>query len=241
MDRCLPPVGSEAFGKEDEQILRCLVPHLQRALRIRWQLCQRDAARRLSETALDHIAQGIALMDEKGKVLFANLWSESMFRHGEGPLAVNGHFTASNPHDANRIKEALRSACLGVSSSLRLKEADHGRQWVVIFSPVRTPPQDLTEGARILVLFSEPTRPATEGIPAFAELYCMTPTETRVLEQLLLRENTQDICDVLQVGITMLRTHLSRLFAKTGTSSQRDLVRFYLAHPFAATQAATAD
>jgi DNA-binding CsgD family transcriptional regulator len=68
-------------------------------------------------------------------------------------------------------------------------------------------------------------------VGGFAQLYRLTPAETRVLEQLLLKESTQEIAEALQIGIKTLRTQLSALFAKTQTKNQRELVKFYLSHP----------
>lgn len=68
-------------------------------------------------------------------------------------------------------------------------------------------------------------------IDPFAGLYGITSSEIRVMEQLLIQQNTQEIADALQVSIKTVRAHLSQLFTKTATTCQRELVRFYLAHP----------
>ena len=177
------------------------------------------------------MAQAVGLLDETGRVLFANRKAEAIFRQGGGPIALNRRFTAAHPRGAGAIQEGLRRACLGIGGSLRLENPATGRQWVITFSPLRIPTVDLTQGARILALISEPDQPSTEGLPHFAKLYGLTPAETRALEQLLQRESTQDVADELGISIKTLRVHLSALFAKTGTSGQRELVRFYLAHP----------
>jgi DNA-binding CsgD family transcriptional regulator/PAS domain-containing protein len=225
------PPQAEAFSQEDEVFLRPLIPHLQRALRIRWQMAMQKEERGLREAALDRMTQAVALLDENGHVLFANRRAEGMFREGKGPVAVNRRFTAAHARGAGAIQEGLRRACLGIGGSLRLENPTTGRQWVVTFSPLRIPRLDLTQGARILALIAEPDQPSAEGLPHFAKLYGLTPAETRTLEQLLQRESTQDIANALQISIKTLRTHLSALFAKTATSGQRELVRFYLAHP----------
>lgn len=225
------PPQAETFSQEDEAFLRVLIPHLRRALRIRWQIGQHEEERSLRETVLDGMAQGVVLLDEHGTVLFANRRAEAIFRLGAGPTVHNRRLTAVSLRGGNGIQEGLRRACQGIGSSLRLEHPATGRQWVVTFSPLRIPRLDLTQGARILALIAEPNQPSTEGLPHFARLYGLTPAETRVLEQLLQRESTQDVADALQISIKTLRAHLSALFAKTGTSGQRELVRFYLAHP----------
>jgi DNA-binding CsgD family transcriptional regulator len=69
------------------------------------------------------------------------------------------------------------------------------------------------------------------NLGGFAKLYRLTSAETRVLEQLLVKENTQEIAEALQISIKTLHTQLSALFAKTQTKNQRELVKYYLSHP----------
>jgi DNA-binding CsgD family transcriptional regulator len=103
---------------------------------------------------------------------------------------------------------------------------------IATFSPITTrKTEQLYLPTRILVMITEPEKPASGHLGGFAQLYRLTPAETRVLEQLLVKESTQEIAETLQIGIKTLRTQLSALFAKTQTKNQRELVKFYLSHP----------
>jgi DNA-binding CsgD family transcriptional regulator len=99
------------------------------------------------------------------------------------------------------------------------------------FSPLRLANPNAPAAPRILVPIATPDQASTDGLPRFARLYRLTPAETRVLQYLLEQRNTQEIAETLTIGIKTLRTHLSNLFAKTGTATQRELVRFFPAHP----------
>lgn len=220
--------GAESFGEREERLFGDLLPHLQRALAIRWRMAECHETRLLQEAALDRMAQAVALLDERGRLLFANRRAEAIFRAGEGFTVVNGRVAVAGVHDSGSLREALRRAVSGVGSTLRLQPPGQPA-WVATFSPLRVPGS--ATGARILMLMASPGRPAADGLPAFAALYRLTPAETRVLAHLLEQASTQDIAAALHISIKTLRIHLSNLFAKTGTANQRELLRFYLGHP----------
>jgi DNA-binding CsgD family transcriptional regulator len=216
-------------GIQTADFIRDMLPHLQCALRIRWQIIEQHQASTLREKALDQILQAMALLDDRGKILFANRRAENIFREGSGPVIVNQHLSAHNAEDANRLQAALRQAVQGVGTSVRLENS----QWIATFSPLPAPGASMQaiHTTRILVLIANPDRIPKEALPHFAKLYGLTPTETRVLEHLLGQQSTQSIAETLGISIKTLRVHLGNLFAKTSTTSQRELVRFFLAHP----------
>lgn len=226
------PPGAEAFSREDEYWIQSLLSHFQRALRIRRQMMQALDARCLRENTLDQISQAVALLDQSGRVVFANHSAESIFRESGGPTVINNCLTTSDGQMSNQIKEALRLAKSGLGCSVRLNDLPRQRYWIATFNPLGPTSRHGSAGVRILVLISCPDHGASNGLHQFARLYALTPAETRVLQYLLDQKSTQDIADALAIGISTLRTHLKHIFSKTATSNQRELVRFFFAHPF---------
>ena len=62
------------------------------------------------------------------------------------------------------------------------------------------------------------------GVDAVAETFNLTPAEIRTLERLLGGSSPAEIADELGVALPTVRTHLSNIFAKTGTARQLELV-----------------
>ena len=60
---------------------------------------------------------------------------------------------------------------------------------------------------------------------AFARLYRLTGGEVRVLLVLAQGLGAKEAADMLGVGEPTVRTHLQRIFSKTGTSRQTNLLR----------------
>ncbi len=55
-------------------------------------------------------------------------------------------------------------------------------------------------------------------------LYRLTPAETRVFELIVEGKAPVEISEVLGVSVSTIKTHLVRVFDKTGCSRQADLV-----------------
>lgn len=225
-------VSAAAFSASDELVFRTLMPHLQRSLRMRWQFQAQKEACQLRELALGQINSAILLLNQRGQIIFANPLAESMLKKGGSPIVRNNYLAGYLPHHHDAIQCAIRQAAAGMGSTLRLDNKPPHQVRIMTLSPVTASKGDnLKTSARVIVLLSEPDKPATGNLGGFAKLYRLTPAETRVLEQLLLQESTQDIADTLHIGIKTLRTQLSALFSKTQTKNQRDLIKFYLSHP----------
>lgn len=76
--------GRDSFNQEDAAMIRPLLPHLQRALKIRWKLSGERQSRQLREQALQHVNAAILLLDESGCLLFANRQAENLLCNGGG-------------------------------------------------------------------------------------------------------------------------------------------------------------
>jgi len=61
-------------------------------------------------------------------------------------------------------------------------------------------------------------------VEAVAAAFDLTPAEIRTLGRLLGGSSPAEIADELGVALPTVRTHLSNIFAKTGTARQLDLV-----------------
>jgi DNA-binding CsgD family transcriptional regulator len=87
-------------------------------------------------------------------------------------------------------------------------------------------------GAAACVFITDPDR---SPLPAAAHLqhtFGLSAAETRVATALLDGESIERLSDRLCISRNTARTHLRRLFAKTDTTRQADLIRILLgAHP----------
>ena len=78
--------------------------------------------------------------------------------------------------------------------------------------------------ATAAVFITRAGRAAPAKIGAIAAAFRLTPAETRALEQLLSGMSLVEAAAALKVAETTPKTHLSRIFAKTGVSRQAEFV-----------------
>jgi DNA-binding CsgD family transcriptional regulator len=67
------------------------------------------------------------------------------------------------------------------------------------------------------------TVPVLPGV-ALAKIYGLTPAEVRVLLAMSPGFGIKEAADILGIGETTAKTHLQRIFSKTGTSKQTELM-----------------
>jgi DNA-binding CsgD family transcriptional regulator len=221
------PRGREPFGEEDLAFLRQLLPHVRRALDLQQRITATEARYEAAAGALDHLALGVLLLDEDGRLMGCNRAARERLaareiRTGPGGLA------ASCPRET----AALRSA---VAKVVRAEPAEPAaREWVTTLSrPGSRPPLTavavpLRSGAALFV-----SNPDAGGVPeaVLRGLYGLSGAEARLTRLLLGGSRIEDAAAFLGVTLNTARTHLKRIFEKTGTDRQADLVRLLFGGP----------
>jgi DNA-binding CsgD family transcriptional regulator len=79
--------------------------------------------------------------------------------------------------------------------------------------------------ASVAVFTKDPGQASPMPGEAFARLYGMTGGELRVLMALAQGMGAKDAAGMLGIGEPTVRTHLQRIFSKTNTTRQADLLR----------------
>jgi DNA-binding CsgD family transcriptional regulator len=182
------------------------------------------------------------LTDATGSVLHANASAERMFATG-GPILRQGRtIQAQNPLIADALLQAIASA----ASDLSVGAKGIG----LPVSAVGQPPAvayvlPLTDGtaraafrpasAAVFVSTTTSASPLPEAV--LTTLFELTPAQARVLMSAGKGLNPSETAASLGISENTLKTHLKRIYAKTGTSRQADLVKLVsdIATPLATT------
>jgi DNA-binding CsgD family transcriptional regulator len=220
-------------GMVDDEMRRrmsLVVPHVRRALRVGQSLERRQADAAAFADVLDHLSAGLFLLDTQGRIVHTNTAADGMLSDGGLLRAIGGRLSVAP------IERAVRE----FTTTARDTDGQIGRDGVVV--PLRTGDGERYI-ARALPLASVAqgrASAATEAATAvfvrratmessppdiIAETYRLTPTELRVLTALVEIGGVPDVAAALGVAETTVKTHLSRLFAKTGARRQAELVK----------------
>lgn len=206
------------------ELLRSLAPHLVRAR----SLClaiDRDRARDSGfSDVLDQLQIGVILLDETGHPVFAN----------RSAVELLGVADAS---DTGQRLEQVLTALTGTTGALRIGADDRGSGVALIRSPVDGAPLQLTasniergssrlENEVTSALFlADPRRAAGHPVSVLRALYRLTPAEAQLALLLSTGLVLEDAAKRLRVTVGTARTRLRKIFEKTNTHRQAELLR----------------
>jgi DNA-binding CsgD family transcriptional regulator/PAS domain-containing protein len=214
-----------------------IAPHVRRVMLVGSSMDRRTAEAAALADALDGVSAGMFLVDAEGRIVHANargnalLDERSVLRSGAGKLAAI---------EAGADRELCQSIALavggdtavgirGIAVPLTARDGEHHVAHVL----------PLTSGERrragagyaaVAALFVHKAELETPSPPeAIAKLYKLTPTELRVLLAIVEVGGVPEEAEALGIGEATVKTHLHRLFAKTETTRQADLVKLVAA------------
>jgi DNA-binding CsgD family transcriptional regulator/PAS domain-containing protein len=226
----------ERHGLVDDETrrrMRLIVPHIRRAVLISRTIDLKSAEAATFADTLDGLAAGMFLVNEAGQIVHANTSGYAMLHESSVLRAAGGRLVAIQASAATALNEIFPIArrgdtavgTKGIAVPLRARD---GGQYVAHVLP-------LTSGARrraatsyaaVAALFVHKAEMEAPSLPeAIAKVYSLTPSELRVLLAIVQVGGVPETAGALGVAEATVKTHLHRLFGKTGASRQADLVK----------------
>lgn len=212
------------------ELLRALAPHIRRAREICLAM-DRGRARQTGFTdVLDQLQIGVLLLDEKGTPVFAN-------RSAGELLGVSDRDSGST-----RLQQ-IRSAFARATGALRIAADGASSEVVLIRHPVDGAPlqlivSELERGTSVLgynvpnaVFLADPRRAAGNPLSVLRTLYRLTPAEAKLTFLLAAGRTLEEAATNLGVTRGTVKTRLKKVFDKTDTHRQGDLIRLVLSGP----------
>jgi DNA-binding CsgD family transcriptional regulator len=232
-------------GWVDEQArarMRLLAPHFRRAVAIsRIVDLNRIEAATLARVC-DELSDGVILVAADARIVYANKRGYLMMEDGTVLRASGGRLAAVDPQADAAFRDLFAVAGDGdVDSDLAVgakgiaiplaRHDDH--RFIAHVLPLTRGARrraGVSYGAVAAVFVRETAIDLPSAIETFAELYKLTPGELRVAVAIVGLGGVPDVAAVLGISETTVRTHLQRVFEKTGTNRQADLVKLAAEH-----------
>ena len=210
-----------------------LVPHLRRAVLIGNVIDFKTAQAATFADAVDGLSSGVVFVDSSSRVTHANAAGRAMIAEGNVLRGPHGRLVASDPDADRALRDIFLTAgngdaTVGIKGVAVPLVARDGEQYVVHVLP-------LASGARrsaglsyaaVAALFVQKAALATNSPPeAIAKTFRLTPMELRILLAIVEVGGVPEVSEALGIAETTVKTHLSRVFQKTGTRRQVDLAK----------------
>ncbi len=215
------------------QRIQLLAPHIRRAVLISKVVdFKRDEAEIFART-LDGLCAAVILVDARGRIVHANAAAGALLSDGCVIQAVNGALTASARQADLRLRAIFDAAAEGdkaigkegIALSLLGKT---GERYVAHALPLTSRARRQTGrtlGAVAAIFVHKACIEAPSTPVAIAEAYRLTMAELRVLFAIVEVGGVPEVAETLGIAASTVRTHLGRLYEKTGVRRQADLVK----------------
>ncbi|MDA9485859.1 LuxR family transcriptional regulator [Bradyrhizobium sp. CCBAU 11445] len=218
--------------------MRLLAPHIHRSQIMGRQIRARSHTVDDLADVLDGLNTAICLLDADGRVVHANAACRQLFADAN-LLAIVGDRIVARNTQTDKIFRSLCEFDEGTHSAARrqieLATSADGQHYLLHAFPLkrdRSLPRDI---AATMLFVQRASMLPLLAADAIAAAFRLTPSELRVLMAIIESGGVPDIAAKLGVAETTVKTHLGRLFEKTGAGRQADLVKIAagFAVPFA--------
>ena len=221
------------FDEEARRRMRLIAPHLRRAVTISKVIEFKSAEAATFADVFDELSAAALLIGANGRIVHANARAFALLAIGDPLCARDGRLFATDAETDRELQSVFAAVNQGEATlggkgvALRLT-TQNGRHFVAHVLP-------LTQGARrragqayaaVAALFIHQAAFRTPSLPeVIAKTYGLTPAELRVMLAVVEVGGVPEVADVLGIAETTVKTHLGRLYEKTGVRRQADLVK----------------
>jgi DNA-binding CsgD family transcriptional regulator len=226
----------ERDGRVDDEMrrrMRLIIPHLRRAVLIGRVIDLKTAEAATFADTADGVGAGMFFVDPSARIVHANASAHAMLAQGLLLRVVDGRLVPIDASAEQALNEVYAmaergDAAVGVKGIAVPLMALDGERHVAHVLP-------LTSGARrragtryaaAAAMFVQKVALDTPSPQAvIGKLYKLTPTELRVLLAIVQVDGVTEAAEMLGIAESTVKTHLHRVFAKTGAKRQAELVK----------------
>lgn len=224
-----PSLGE--FGREEQRLLSAVMPHVQRALELGYELERLDLHALGALEAFTSLGIGALTVNASGRIIFANAKADRMLASVPGLSASAGRLVASPAAIDVRLRRAIYAAAgggqrrKGRTGTVLGIPAPDAPPITVSVTPLQESDQPGAEHEPLALLIISDSSSPGKSAGNLTAVYGLTGAEAKLAAALLDGETLNDYA--LRIGITLptVKTQLAAVFAKVGVNRQADLIR----------------
>ena len=213
--------------------MQLIVPHMRLAVLISQRMRSRCAAAAALADTLDSLRASIFLVDANGELVHANETGKVELAEGHLLRSERGKLTANEPQ---AIFNSARAFALNDARAARFslidKTADNAtatdRCHMLHVFPLAVGAESGSGGDQPMVtglVLDEATLHARDPVDRMARHYGLARRQRELLLGIVEGNGLTEVAESLSVAASTLKTHLRRLFEKTGTRRQIELIK----------------
>jgi DNA-binding CsgD family transcriptional regulator len=234
------PATMNNFGKSESNLLKLVIPHLQRAFQVYMKIAEIERDKRMMIECLEKISENIIVVDKTGKIVYLNKNAKNLIEQDNGlQISRDGMLTAILAHETKKLRILCQSVFnpdinskINFGGILQISRSAGLRPLSVVISPFSEQNSGNFSSETFALLFiNDPHQKVERLEPILREMYGLTAAEAKIAAILAQGNSLNEACQTLSIKQNTVRTHLKRIFSKTDTNRQSELVKLVLSSP----------
>lgn len=228
------PYGAGHYQEADRQHLAKFLPHLQRAFRLRQRLVQTQQCAAVAFEALERAHSAVLIVDAHASILFASRLAEQLLRQVKELAVARGKLEIRQPGASSRFAQLILGCVQTASGTANspggaIAIRREGKLPLTLsVAPLRPAIATSAISQPAALIFMRDPEALNTGAETLRHLFGLTRTEAAVAEALTEGQELAEIAASLAIGMGTVRSHLKKIFSKTYTSKQAELVALLL-------------
>jgi DNA-binding CsgD family transcriptional regulator len=226
------------FDSAQKRLFGTLAQHLVRAVALQRRVHHLGIGQHSALAGLDQLHQGLLLVDAQARPVFINIIASTLIDARDGLMLEAGALSAINADDARDLR-ALIASCsaedpIRLGGEMMLRRPPGRLPLQVLVTPLRRAseiaamPCATGRQPSATVLVSDPEAEMRSRIEALRSRFGLTRAEATFALEIVKGDGRKATADRLGITVGTARSHLSKIFDKTGVSRQAELVRLLL-------------
>lgn len=221
------------FDHSHKQLIGAIMPHLTRAIQLHTRINHIESERDIYANAVDKLAVGTIILDERGDVLNTNAMASQLLAQKDG-ISLNNQQLSISHHELatefqqllNKVLDQRRDNKPALAEALRVSRPSGRADLALVIRPV--PVSEWSEGQSsptIAIFISDPEQQSETSQQIITRLFNFTPAEAALAMLLAKGLSLAETSERQNISQHTARAQLKAIFSKTGVNRQAELVR----------------
>jgi len=225
--------------EEELTLANLLMPHLKRALQVHFRTLDLQSRLDGATQSLEHLRIGVVLVDREGKILFANRTARLIAGQCDGFILSRDGLALARADESRALRSLIQRASTtseghGVDSGgvLCVSRPSLKRPYSILVAP-QPRNEMLFQSIRptAIVFVSDPEQEEQADEQILSGLFGFTPAESRLAALLVQGKSIEEAAEANSVTRSTARSQLKKVFEKTNTHRQGELIRLLMTSP----------
>jgi DNA-binding CsgD family transcriptional regulator len=231
-----PPKGRNDFDARQTTLFALLAPHIERAAELQRRLLKISIELELARAGLNPPDTAVIITDLAARVVFANNPAAELIRDADGLLVDKSRlsaFAAGAAAAIGRLIAESASTALNRSAGGTLRIPRGGRSALdVQIAPFRGlidhPDRRHLPCPAVIVVITDPEQQQRRRLERLRSRFGLTAAEAAFSLEVARGDGREAAARRVGISLGTARTHLQRIFDKTGVCRQAELVRLVI-------------